>query len=315
MRIELLSTINNHYVVPFRVVVQSLLDHVGPGISLRWHVWHRGMSDGLKNQVERHETDADLEFVWYETEDTSNELPVRGHFVPHVYTRLYAPECLPDDVTRFIYVDGDLLVLDDISTLWSTDLNGAILAAVQDLAVPHVSSPMGLKHFSALGFDASDRYFNAGVYVADVEAWRDARISAAADRYVAEYSDAINLLDQDVLNAIIKGRWKPLDYRWNLVSGPAGRDFCLTEELDTAQLERAVADPGIVHFAGLLKPWIYPALGSPWADHYNRVLRRLYPEHQLNRSVRARGISLYDRYLRNYTHGIEKSIWCARRGF
>lgn len=315
MRIELLSTINAHYIVPFRVAVQSLLDHVRPGVSLCWHVWHTGVSDDLKRQVEQHERDADLEFAWYKVGDNPFGLPVRGHFVPHVYARLFATERLPGDVSRFIYVDGDLLVLDDISRLWSTDLDGAILAAVQDLAVPRVSSPMGLKHYRALEFDAAAPYFNAGVYVADVTAWREARIGEAAVAYLEKYRDDINLLDQDALNAVIKGRWKPLDYRWNLVSGPAGRSFCPTDGLDTVQLKRAVANPGIVHFAGLLKPWIYPALGSPWADEYMQVLRRLYPAHRLNHSFRGRGISFYDRRLRHWTHGLEKRIWSARKGF
>ena len=315
VRVELLSTINADYIVPFRVTVQSLLDHARPGISLRWHVWHTGVCDDLKRQVEQHEQDVDLEFAWYEAGDKLFGLPVRGHFVPHVYARLFATERLPAEVRRFIYVDGDVLVLDDIEKLWSTDLNGASLAAVQDLAVPRVSSPMGLKHFRTLGFDAEAPYCNAGVYVADVAAWRKARIGQAALAYLEEYRDHINLLDQDALNAVIKGSWKPLDYRWNLVSGPAGRSFCPRDGLDIAQLERAVANPGIVHFAGLLKPWVYPSLGSPWADEYARELRRLYPAYRLNTSFRARGISFYDRRLRHWTHGLEKRIWAARRGF
>lgn len=315
MRIDLLSTINAQYVLPFRVAAQSLLDRLGPGVSLRWHVWHKGVDDGLKRRVECLEDEARVVFAWYELGDLPADLPVRGHFVPHVYTRLFAPNYLPDDVERFIYIDGDVLVLDDITPLWNTALGGAVLAAVQDLAVPCVSSPMGLKRYRDLGLAPHAPYFNAGVYVADMAAWREANTGTTAVRYIERYRDDINLLDQDALNAVIKGRWKPLDYRWNLVSGPAGRSFCPTDGLDTVQLKRAVANPGIVHFAGLLKPWIYPALGSPWADEYMQVLRRLYPAHRLNHSFRGRGISFYDRRLRHWTHGLEKRIWSARKGF
>lgn len=315
MRIELLSTIDEHYVVPFRVTVQSLLDHLGSGVDLRWHVCHGGLSDESKHRIESHAEGAPLEFHWHDPPPSPGRAPVRGHFVPHVYTRLFAPDLLPADVTRFLYLDGDLLVLDGIEKLWSVELDGAVLAAVQDLAVPLVSSPMGLRRHAEIGFRPEAPYFNAGVFLADVAAWRRSRISRDAADYIEAYQADINLLDQDVLNAVARGRWKPLDLRWNLVSGPAGRSFRPAPGLDAVRLERAVANPGIVHFAGLLKPWIQSALGSPWAAEYGRVLNRVYPDYRWDRSARSRGLSLYDRHLRHWTHAIEKRIWSARRGF
>ena len=316
MCIHLLSTVNTAYTVPFRVTVHSLIENLSPGARVRWHVCRTGLTERDVEVIERHSEGTPVEFRWHDLGEADLEgLPLRGRAVAKMYERLLMPEILSDEVERFIYLDGDLLVLDDIAKLWRLELDGMILAAIQDLAVPVVSSPMGLRRYRELGFSRRAPYFNAGVYVADVGRWKRQGITAAALAYLERHKSAINLMDQDALNAVVKNRWKRLDYRWNLTASLAGRSHYRPRDVDPDRLAWAVADPAIIHFSGYLKPWDVPRLGSKWASAYERSLREVLPDHRRGHTARARALSFYDRSLRTYLYPVERSLWQRMRGF
>ncbi|XP_022150203.1 probable galacturonosyltransferase-like 4 [Momordica charantia] len=48
---------------------------------------------------------------------------------PLNYARIYLAEILPADVKRVIYLDSDLVVVDDVAELWGVDLGEKVLAA------------------------------------------------------------------------------------------------------------------------------------------------------------------------------------------
>jgi len=316
MCIHLLSTVNSAYMVPFRVTVHSLITNLSPGARICWHLCRAGLTEFDVEQIESQFAGTPIEFRWHDIGETDLErFPLRGRAVAKMYERLLMPEILAGEVERFIYLDGDLLVLDDIARLWRLPLDGMIVAAVQDLAVPVVSSPMGLRRYRELGLSPQAPYFNAGVYIVDVEAWCGHGVTAATLDYLERYEGSINLMDQDALNAVIKNRWKPLDYRWNLTASLAGRDHFQPRDVDSGRLAEAVADPAIVHFSGYMKPWNVPGLGSRWADTYDRALLEVVPGHRRKRTARAWALSFYDRSLRTYLYPVERKLWHVMRGF
>jgi len=297
-------------------MAHSLVSSKSPDTRVRWHLCETGFSARDKAEIEDHQSDSSLELVWHSLAAAATAaLPTRGRAIPKMYERLLVPDLLAGKIEKFIYLDSDLLILDRIDALWGVDLDGAILGAVQDLAVPLVSSPLGLKRYEELGFARSCPYFNAGVYLVDIEAWKMNQIGRRALEYLNRYRKSVNLMDQDALNAVLQSRWKPLDYRWNITGGLAARAHYHPQDVDVPQLERAIANPGIIHFSGYLKPWIYPRLGSRWASDYVNALLEVCPEHRRDQTMKARGISFYDRELRTYFYPLEKFVWKTMRGF
>ena len=45
---------------------------------------------------------------------------------PLNYARIYLAEILPEEVQRVIYLDSDLVVVDDVAELWGVDLGGKV---------------------------------------------------------------------------------------------------------------------------------------------------------------------------------------------
>jgi len=197
--------------------------------------------------------------------------------------------------------------------LWNTDLRGGIIAAVQDAVIPRVSSPMGLRRFRELGCRPEEPYFNAGVLVVDLQAWRSQEVGQRAIEYLGRYSRSINLADQDALNAVLHDRWTQLEDRWNVLGGLAGRRHLEPKGIPYARMAAAARDPAIIHFAGHLKPWLYDRLGSRWAGDYRQALLEVYPDHRFDRSLQAVSIAFYDRRLRALLYPLEHLAWRATR--
>jgi lipopolysaccharide biosynthesis glycosyltransferase len=160
------------------------------------------------------------------------------------YLRFLAAEFIPAD--RILYLDCDMLVLDDLKPLFQTNLDNRILAAVSDLFVGRSS----VKHFFSL------RYFNSGMLLINAKKWReekwlDKAIQFTENKFIALCYGKKHYGDQDILNMICLGNVAYVDPRYNVVNPVyLRRNFFRGKIFDAA-----VKKPAIVHFAGGAKPW------------------------------------------------------------
>jgi lipopolysaccharide biosynthesis glycosyltransferase len=162
--------------------------------------------------------------------------------------RLMIPQLKPE-LDKAIYLDSDLVVLDDLQTLWDVDLGDAYCAAIDDYT-PYESEGRR-KLFEKI------RYFNSGVMVFNLVALR-ARFSL--EDYLdieREHRDNIILQDQDILNLAYSGNVKYLPRRWNITYTYIDTLLEKTGGV-TAKFQEEFEPPSICHFAGSQKPWISP---------------------------------------------------------
>ncbi len=314
MSIHLLSTINSAYVVPFQVMAHSLHRCRQRTLPVTWHICELGLTAEARVAIQRRLEGLDLKVSWHAFDaGRLVGLPVWGRAVAAMYERIFVPDTLPESVTRLLYLDGDLLFLDAVETLWDSEIHGSIVGAVQDAVIQSVSSPMGLRQYRALGLPPTAPYFNAGVLLIDLDAWRAGRVAESAVAYLDRYRRSINLADQDALNAVLNARWTRLDDRWNIIGGVAGRAGFGADGADASRMRAAVRNPAIIHFAGHLKPWRYRRLASRWYSAYEDALLEVFPDHRFDRSLTAVGTVFYDRHLRRALYPLERLAWRTSR--
>src|SRR5699024_10466175 len=94
-----------------------------------------------------------------------NNLPTEAYF------RLLLPELLPD-VKRILYLDVDMLVLDNLGELYRTDLGNNILGVVRDF--PFTNDKNSWSYFLLGKF--GNRYFNSGMLFMDFVELREKHI-------------------------------------------------------------------------------------------------------------------------------------------
>ena len=185
------------------------------------------------------------------------------------WARIQAGELLPPRVPRCIYLDTDTLVGRDLVELFDIPLNGnSIAMAINDKMPEHV-----IAYVQALGIDPN-RWFNAGVALIDVDAWRRNSEMDALIRCKRSMPPVLWFADQDLLNKHFAGRITMLDPSWNrrdVVYPPEGQ---------------------ILHFAGATKPWQMSGdMGQPglraWREIYAQWGRPSGPKQRHKIKMRA----------------------------
>ncbi|GAB4841073.1 Probable galacturonosyltransferase-like 7 [Ancistrocladus abbreviatus] len=174
---------------------------------------------------------------------------------PLNYARNYLADLLEPCIRRVIYLDSDLVVVDDISKLWSTSLGSRTIGA------PEYCHANITKYFTA-GFWSDKRfsgtfdgrkpcYFNTGVMVIDLAKWRRAGYTKRIERWMeVQKSDRIYELGSlPPFLLVFAGHVAPIEHRWNQhgLGGDNVRGSC-------RDLHRGPVS--LLHWSGSGKPWI-----------------------------------------------------------
>lgn len=178
---------------------------------------------------------------------------VSGHLSKAAYLRLLIPSLLPENITKAIYFDTDLVVLDDVQKLWEISLQGKPLGAVCDYGIM-ASKRMVKQKFETLGLPEGDTYFNSGMLVMDLVQWR----SFEYDRKVVEciLQNQFRHHDQDALNKVFLHNWYELPLRWNVIPPVFSLPLkVLLRHNMRSEAIKALKNPAVFHWAGRYKPW------------------------------------------------------------
>jgi lipopolysaccharide biosynthesis glycosyltransferase len=260
------------FAMPLAVTVRSALDNLAPGRELRIYVLDGGVSLATKGRLERSWPKGRYQITWIKIDASALGLvPVSGHVNVVSYFRILIPRVLPSDVHRAIYLDSDLLICGDLTRLWSLQLAEHLCLAVQDCSAPYIDAAQAISNyrqcaayvgcsqpipnFRALGLDPAARYFNAGVLMIDLDAWREADVSTQLIECLAKNKRHVLWWDQYAMNVVLMGRWGSLDPRWNQGSHIYRYPSWEQSPYDRESFEQQQNDPYIVHFTTRHKPW------------------------------------------------------------
>ena len=258
--IALLCGADDAYAMPLAVMIYSASANLAPPWRLRVFLMDAGISGPFRRLIERKiATLGNVDLEWRDLDlGAFSQLPTLGYLKSSIYLRLQMDEILPPDLKRIIYLDADLLVEGDLSELWQQDFGGATALAVYDYggAVFRPNLPLP-------GVEKSRRktapYFNSGVLVIDLNRWRKDRVGQAAMEYIRRFKSLVEYPDQDALNAVLFGKWRPLDLTWNAqVDNLIHPEQMGNTEADAEILHRReelLYHPRIHHYAGVKKPW------------------------------------------------------------
>jgi lipopolysaccharide biosynthesis glycosyltransferase len=250
-KIDLVVAVDDKYARAVGAVACAAKRYLPSTTTLCVHVLDGGMSAGSKRALQSGlEGRADVTFY-----EVGNQMAWTGPFsrdVSHlnhsVLLRLQMGEVLPSEMKRAIYLDVDVLVHGDMSILWSWPLDGRPVGAMRDRFMPGGSPALAEVLKRQKGY-VLESYFNSGVLVIDLDAWRHQRIGEATRAVILELGKDLRFPCQDTLNYALVDNWCELPPAWNYLVGKR----CPIPGTATAQ--RILASDGIVHFIGGTKPW------------------------------------------------------------
>ena len=145
------------------------------------------------------------------------ELPFdRSSYPLNIYMRLFIPYFIPEEIEYVLYLDVDMIVLGDVTTIFENDLQDKVIAAVLDpRIITFDNSWGGVLNYKALGLPGTTRYFNTGLLLMNTKKWREQNVTKKIIECIDDNKKFANYPDQYGLNVVLAGQWLELDPLWN----------------------------------------------------------------------------------------------------
>ncbi|KAA8530288.1 hypothetical protein F0562_004997 [Nyssa sinensis] len=207
---------------------------------------------------------------------------------PLNYARTYLADILEPCVDRVIYLDSDIIVVDDIQKLWSIPLTKS-----RAIGVPEYCHVNFTKYFTdEFWFDSQlpnvfegkkPCYFNTGVMVMDLVRWREGNYRMKIEKWMETQREKriYELGSLPPFLLVFGGDVEAIDHRWNQ-HGLGG---------DNVVNSCRSLHPGrvsLLHWSGKGKPWVRLDAGFPcpvdrlWAP-YDLYRSHGVPQHNEQR--------------------------------
>lgn len=268
--ISILSTLDQKYLPQLQVLLTSLRIN-NPSEKVTLYLLHSGIPESALAGVELQCSAYGYSFVPIRVENTLFEdAPVTRQYPKEMYYRLLAPQLLPLDVERVLYLDPDILIINPIRPLWETDLRGNLFGAAAHTGKTELANSV-----NQLRLGTQRDYYNSGVLLMDLAAGRREIRSDALFAYVEKHRKELVLPDQDLLNGLYSQRILDLeDVIWNYDA----RNYSnyLLRSGGVCDLRWVMEHTSILHFCGKEKPWkpkYFHRFGILY-QHYVQLTRR-----------------------------------------
>ena len=146
-----------------------------------------------------------------------------------VFLRYFVADFVEED--KALYLNCDIVVTRDLSSLFETELGDAPIAAVKDLG--------GEVYFG-------EQIFNSGVLLINVNYWRENDIAGQLIEMTDNLHDKVTQDDQIILNMLFENRWLELPFAYNCIT--------LHTTFSDYEPEKGLYPP-VIHYLTERKPW------------------------------------------------------------
>ncbi|KAJ7542149.1 hypothetical protein O6H91_10G092000 [Diphasiastrum complanatum] len=181
---------------------------------------------------------------------------------PLNYARNYLADIIEPCVQRVIYLDSDLVVVDDIARLWGTSLGSKTLGAPEychaNFTKYFTNSFWSNRNFSSTFYERTPCYFNTGVMIMDLIKWRQHNYTKLIELWMDVQKEfrIYELGSLPPFLLVFAGSIEAIEHRWNQ-HGLGG---------DNVVGSCRSLHPGpvsLLHWSGKGKPWLRLDSGRP----------------------------------------------------
>lgn len=232
---------------------------------------------------------------------------VNRHLSLATYYRFAAPYVL-SKYNRCLWLDCDTVALEDVASLFDTDLSGFCVGGCRDLAVTSSKIRLfrnAIAYLKSLGYRHENDYVCAGVLLFNLTRMRAQGVVAQLLKMSAAHE--FRMHDQDALNLVCQDEMAILDDRWDFI---AHENPPLYPQALQARIAGLTAQGrGIWHFAGAEKAWYAPWKLCNFIWWQAARLSPYYEELLLDLSMKTAGVSR-----RNSLSALRERVWFELAG-
>ena len=284
-RIPVFFAVDDNYIDFLEVTLAAIIDNAkDEEYAYNFYILHNGLSKTSKKKLSKfshHRFKVSYYNVSGSLGQMENRFKLRDYYTLTTYYRLLIPNTF-FYIDKAIYLDCDIVVLDDLSNLYKYDIGDNLVGAVSDASVQVV------KEFSDYTLNAleikKEDYFNAGVLLMNLKEMRAYHLLNKV--YELSKTTAFRVAqDQDLLNVLCKDKVTYLPSGWNVM--PIGN-----REVNIS----------LIHYNLIYKPW--KRKDTMYQEHFWHYVRKL----DLEASIKERLDSITEEYLKNEEEGMNNLI-------
>lgn len=252
---------DDNYAKHAACVMRSASANAAQGGSVNFWILDGGLSEAskalLSGAAER------VNFIKIDAEMFAG-FPSHGYITVSTWYRFAIASLMPADVSRVLYLDCDVAVASGLEELFETNLDGFAVAAVKDC--------IWKKFDRRAGLAPSHHYFNAGVLLVNLDYWRKNGVQKRLMDFLGGSAERMKMMDQTVLNIVLKDEYKELPLCWNVQYVPPFLEECC---YGRAEIRAAMKAPKIIHYVNVFKPWS-ETLGrfNPLAGYFTAFMEK-----------------------------------------
>ncbi len=241
---------DNAYAFPTSIAISSITYHCNPAVDYRIHVIGVDLEDEMKQMLIKSGKRVDC----IETSECQCDVDFTHEHVSKAALFKFKIADLFPDYDKILYLDSDMIVLNDLSELYWTDIEGKYGAAVTDY---HIAK----KGYRGLSQIKTKHYFNSGMLLMNLEEMRKHYLPEKLLSKKKEISKntVFSFMDQDTFNIICGDKMLLLSVKYNFLN-------CYYEEMERYEMHkltgidfeeicRIYERPTVLHIGGKYKPW------------------------------------------------------------
>ncbi|WP_319578632.1 DUF4422 domain-containing protein [uncultured Methanospirillum sp.] len=269
--IPIVSAFDNNFAPIYSVFLESLISTS----SSRYHYDLIILSDLISDEhkkrlISQIKTISHISIRFFEMNQYLNKenLEIEPHFSKSTFFRLKLPSILPE-YNKIIYIDPDVIIREDISEIFFTNLNNCYAGVVRclntlehrlanlNVGIPYNNLTYEDYFINEVGLNENtlDNYFNAGFMLLNLHKIREENLE---EMFLKLYSlKNFFLVDQDILNKSFNNKIIFLEQRWNVVHLCKSRAISQLPYKYEVEYQKALENPAIIHYAAPYnKPWL-----------------------------------------------------------
>lgn len=249
---NIVCCIDHNYVVQCSVLMVSYLrtNHH----PVQFHIIHDDLSEKNENDMREalmHYSGYVLSF--YRVDKRMIEGMAIKKFTKRItlttYYRCFLSNILPRDVKKALYLDCDILILDDISDFYEKGLDHYAAAVIEDIGCRNK------ERYEILKYPLEKSYFNAGVLLLNLEYWEKNNIPEKCMEFYKAHPERILFNDQDLLNCVLCDSKSFVELKYNVQDGfYRKKEYASGMQVYGAGFSEVLKRPCILHFTNK-KPW------------------------------------------------------------
>lgn len=289
---------DENYFQQTTISIESLLDNNRSFEKINIFFIDMGISEQSRaNMIQQVEGKYNRRLIFIPFNEIAYDLEINhtGRHIASVYAKLFFGRL---DIDKILYIDSDTIILDDLHSIWETNIEDYYCAGVETIHTKKENERMGLA--------STDKVINDGVLLMNLTKWRNDNCLDKCLKYIKDNDGTPPVLSEGTINHICVGKILIIHPRYNLLSGIVNikakrivritkRDYYTQKELDDA-----FYNPCIIHFlSGFFnRPWFLDCT-HPLKCYYDKYKamtiwkNEAYIERRLSFRTRAVGWCYY----------------------